>query len=68
MREGIEPMKTDWKRIATTPPPEGVHILIKTKSGLVRIAKFVKYGNGCEQFQYSSIYFKNVLYWQPLPK
>ena len=50
------------------PPPQGVYVLIKTVTGCVRVAKYILYNNSTESWQYGSTYYKNVMWWQPLPK
>lgn len=60
--------ESDWKSVTRNPPDFGVYILIKTASALVRVAKRISYPDGSEQYTYSSTYYKNVMWWQPLPK
>lgn len=60
--------QNDWKSAITTLPPEKLYILIKTKTGLVRIARLFKYPNGEHSFSYSSTYYKDVIWWKHLPQ
>lgn len=60
--------ESNWKSTTTEPPEPFTYILIKTKTGLVRVAKLVKYLNGDESYTYGSMNFRNVIWWQPLPK
>lgn len=57
-----------WTRIAFKAPPPNTYVLVKTVSGLVRVAKRVVYKDNSEEYRYSSQHFKNALWWQPLPK
>lgn len=57
-----------WIRIGHKPPPPMEYVLIKTVSGLVRVARRVVYKDNTEEYRYSSQRFKNALWWQPLPK
>lgn len=60
--------KSNWRSVTRNPPPVGEYVLIKTVTGLVRVAKYVLYNNSTESWTYSSTYYKNVMWWQPLPK
>jgi hypothetical protein len=60
--------ETTWQPVVKFPPPVNEYVLIKTKTERVRVAKFIKYPDGEQVFTYASIKYKDVLYWQPLPK
>jgi hypothetical protein len=58
---------SNWRSTISDPPPLDVYVLIKTKGGLVRVAKRLVYPDNTEEYRYSSQGFKQILWWQPLP-
>lgn len=60
--------ESKWHSVTRNPPNFNEYILIKTVTSLVRVAKRVRYPDGYEEYMYSSQSFKNVMWWQPLPK
>lgn len=62
----IKSRATKWRKAGSMPFDE--HIIIKTRTGLVRIAKRHKYPDGSSSVTYSGTIFKNITHWLPLPK
>jgi len=58
--------RNKWRSVDKMPCDS--YVIIKTKTGTIRIAKQTVYPDSSRSIHYSGTYFKDVIGWQPLPQ
>lgn len=55
----------NWRKAGSMPFNE--FVIIRTKTGIIRVAKRLQYADGSTVIYYNGTYFKHVTHWMPIP-